>query len=78
MSAIEIAYSSELSANEEVLPHNVIVGYTDRAALPDANLERNDASWRFISLFFIPNRQRINALMEEALDAMPEECGNEL
>ena len=78
MLSIGIAYSSELSANEGVLPHNVMLGYTERAALPEANRERNEASLKSISLSLIPNKQRINALIEEALDAMPEECGNEL
>ena len=58
-----MAYSSELFDNDGVFPHKVIVGYTERAALPDANLERNEASCKSISLslYLIPNKHITNA-----------------
>ena len=76
-----MAYSSEESCSSH-LPQSDAKGKTDREALPLANLAKCDAfcvkstivPFSFSSIL---NRQRTNALIADADDAIPLECGNE-
>ena len=78
MSSRGSAYSSELDATEGVAPQRAMTGNTERDALPEARRDKKEALPKSIRsspshLDSILRRQSTSALIEDALEAIPDE-----